>query len=102
MNRIPLDLIRTNYTIEGKADFKPWSVFDDGSKTFIRLPDQYQNFPAVFAWSNDQTQLVNYSVEQHYIVVQGVHAGLVLKLGKAEVKITKESEHASSWFGARW
>ena len=102
VNRIPLDLIRTNYTIEGKADFKPWSVFDDGSKTFIRLPDQYQNFPAVFAWSNDQTQLVNYSVEQHYIVVQGVHAGLVLKLGKAEVKITKESEHASSWFGARW
>jgi len=102
VNLIRLDLIRTNYTIEGKADFKPWSVFDDGSKTFIRLPDQYQNFPAVFAWSNEQTQLVNYSVEQHYIVVQGVHAGLVLKLGKAEVKITKESEHASSWFGARW
>ncbi len=102
VNRIRLDLIRTNYTIEGKADFKPWSVFDDGSKTFIRLPDQYQNFPAVFAWSNEQTQLVNYSVEQHYIVVQGVHAGLLLKLGKAEVKITKESEHASSWFGARW
>ena len=101
-SRIRLDLIRTNYQIVGSADFKPWSVFDDGSKTFIRLPDQFQNFPAVFAWTKEQTQLVNYSVEQHYIVVQGVHAGLALKLGDAEVKITKETEHASSWFGAKW
>jgi type IV secretion system protein VirB9 len=98
--RVHLDLIRTNYLIEGHADFKPLSVFDDGDKTFIRLPDHYQNFPAVFAWNAGLTQLVNYSVEVHYIVVQGVHAGLMLKLGDAEVKITKEVKHASSWFGS--
>ena len=98
--RIHLDLIRTNYLIEGNADFKPLSVFDDGDKTFIRLPDHYQNFPAVFAWNAGLTQLVNYSVEVHYIVVQGVHAGLVLKLGEAEVKITKDVKQASSWFGS--
>jgi type IV secretion system protein VirB9 len=98
--RIHLDLIRTNYLIEGNADFKPLSVFDDGDKTFIRLPDHYQNFPAVFAWNAGLTQLVNYSVEMHYIVVQGVHAGLMLKLGDAEVKITQEVKQASSWFGS--
>jgi len=97
--RINLDLIRTNYSIEGRADFKPLSVFDDGNKTFIRLPDHYQNFPAIFAWQGGLTQLVNYSVEEHYIVVQGVHAGMVLKLGSAEVKITREVKEASSWFG---
>jgi type IV secretion system protein TrbG len=97
--RINLDLIRTNYLIEGSADFKPLSVFDDGSKTYLRLPEHYQNFPAVFSFKSGNTQLVNYSVQAHYIVVQGVHAGLILKLGDSEVKVTKEVRSPSPWFG---
>ena len=66
------------------------------------FPGDYFRFTQIF-WNGSVFGYYPCRVEVHYIVVQGVHAGLVLKLGEAEVKITKDVKQASSWFGSgRW
>ena len=86
---VSISKLSTSYTIEGEAEFKPTNVFDDGTRTYIRFPDQLQTLPAVFAVSDGDTKLVNYHIEQDYAVIQGVMTQLSLHLGKSVVKVTK-------------
>ena len=86
---VSLEKISTNYQIDGDADFKPTNVFDDGIRTFIRFPEGLQNIPAVFAVFEGEAKLVNFNIDQKYVVIQGVHPELLLKMGKTTVKINK-------------
>lgn len=75
------------YRIEGEAEFRPKSVFDDGHFTWIDM-GQPQVLPALFMVGPDGPQLVNYLLHSPYFVVQRLMPRFLLKLGKAEVTVT--------------
>jgi len=91
--------LRFNYEISGDASFKPSVVFDDGRFTYYKLPQDIQELPALFALidGNDYS-LVNFEVQGQYLVAQRLMPLAVLKLGRAEVRITKQ-EPKKSFFG---
>lgn len=85
LNRINLD-----YTVEGVAPFAPSHVFDDGVRTFLRMPENLEVLPALFGLTDGSDgRVLNYTVDKQYIVVQGTHPALLLKLGRSEVKVAR-------------
>lgn len=93
------DSLRFSYEVSGDASFKPSVVFDDGRFTYYKLPQDIQELPALFAVidGNDYS-LVNFEVKGQYLVAQRLMPQAVLKLGRAEVRITK-LEPKKSFFG---
>lgn len=84
------DSLRFNYKVEGEAAFKPTQVFDDGKFTYLRMPQDVQELPALFSVIEGQEySLVNYTVDGSYMVAQRLLETAVLKLGKTEVRVTK-------------
>lgn len=77
------------FKIEGDATFRPTTVYSNGKFTFLVMPTT-QDSPAIFLLDeNENPSLINYQVKSNMIVVERVAANLLLKLGNAEVKITK-------------
>jgi type IV secretion system protein VirB9 len=99
---VPLEKLYFKYEVDGDAPFRPVQVFDDGTRTYIRLPDDLQELPALFmlAPGDDDTTLVNYSLTAPYLVVQRTMGKFVLKLGKAKVTVLRAS--AKPGFFARF
>lgn len=86
-----MDRLNFEYTIEGKAEFKPTHVFDDGQFTWIKLPADSQEMPAVFMISDTgDMEIVNFVSKGDYLMIQRLAKGFVLKLGKQEVRISKK------------
>lgn len=84
------DSLRFNYKVDGEAPFKPTQVFDDGKFTYLRMPQDVQELPALFSVIDGQEySLVNYTVDGNYIVAQRLLETAVLKLGKTEIRVTK-------------
>lgn len=98
-NALQLDRLGMNYQVEGSDDIKPAYVLDDGIKTYIKFSDQLQTLPAIFGLQGDDSVIVNYTFDGGHVVIQGLYDGLVLKLGKRQVKVTKGGKH-SSWLGS--
>lgn len=90
-----------DYRIDGSAPFKPAMVFDDGKFTWIQLPANVQEIPAIFALGADGTaELVNFTVRRNYFVVQRLFPdGALLKLRKDEVRIFNRRGKACGLFG---
>ena len=99
---VALDKLYFKYEVEGDAPFRPVQVFDDGTHTYIRLPDELQELPALFMVNpdDDGTALVNYSLAAPYLVVQRTMDKFLLKLGKAKVTVLRAS--AKPGFFARF
>jgi P-type conjugative transfer protein VirB9 len=93
----PQDL-RFDYTLEGDAAFRPLSLFDDGTFTWLRMPSKLAELPALFgAGEGGELAIVNYVVRGDYLLAQRVMDRGVLKLGKQEVKFARVK--SSSPFG---
>ena len=93
--------IRSNYTIEGDAPFRPMSVFDDGKMTWVQLPPGLQELPIVLALDETgEYMLVNYLPKGEYLLIQRLVDKMVLKIGKREVKVSR-TEEKKGWFGFR-
>jgi hypothetical protein len=88
---IDLAHMKVAYVIEGDADFRPTQVFDDGTHTYIRLPERLQELPALFMLTPDtgETALVNYAVSEPYLIVQRTMERFLLQLGKAKVTVRR-------------
>jgi P-type conjugative transfer protein VirB9 len=85
----PEDL-RFGYQLTGEAPFKPTSIFDDQKFTWIRMPSNIQELPALFgAADGSELAIVNYVVKGDYLIAQRVMEQGVLKLGKQEVRFTR-------------
>lgn len=88
-----------NYTIDGDAAFKPVSVLDDGKFTFLRMPPKLMELPALFMITPDNdSELINYIVRGDYLVIQRLVDKVLLKIGKQEVKVTKEDPNRRTFF----
>lgn len=97
---LAIDRLNFDYAVEGDAPFKPVQVFDDGKHTYLRLPDALEMLPALFAVVEGEAQLLNYTVKNKFLVVQGTSPTMLLKLGKAEVKVRKG--RTSRWMSPPW
>jgi type IV secretion system protein VirB9 len=89
--------MNTAYTVTGDAEFRPSQVFDDGVRTFLRIPERLQELPALFMTTPDthELALVNYAVVGGYIVVQRTMDRFLLQLGKARVRIERISRNGA-------
>lgn len=77
------------FDIAGKASFTPTAAYTNGKFTFLVMPDT-QDSPAVFLLDDAQNpSLINYQVKGRMIVVERAAQRLLLKLGAAEVYVTK-------------
>lgn len=94
---LPIDRLNFNYLVTGDEQIKPSDVFDDGLRTYFRMPSAMQEMPALFGMKDSEASLVNYTVRNGYLVAQGVDGNYVLKLGKQEVQIRKNAKR--TFFG---
>ncbi len=81
----PTDLSRLNfnYTVKGKAPWKPEHVYDDGRQTFIRLPEKSASgeMPVLLVRKSGKDVLVNYRVKDRTMVVDGLFERIALVIG---------------------
>lgn len=88
------------YEIVGDAPFRPRVIFDDGRFTYFKMPASLQELPALFAVIDGQEySLVNFEVKGDYLVAQRLLTSAVLKLGRAEVRVTKSEPKKFFNFG---
>ncbi len=75
-----------NYRVDGdKVDWRPLRCFDDGRKVFIEmpLPPAGAELPPLFLVGADgKSELVNYRVQDHYLIVDRLIDRAELRLGE--------------------
>jgi type IV secretion system protein VirB9 len=95
------DQLNFNYEIEGSADFRPLSVFDDGTSTYVQLRSGTQDIPAVFRLVNGprDIELLEYTLKGSSLVIPRVLGAALLKLGQDEVRFFNRKRLTRSWLG---
>jgi type IV secretion system protein TrbG len=88
-DRVQVSRLNMEYAIEGDDEIKPSRVFDDGSRTWIHFASPMALRPAIFSVGKDgQGEPIEYVVAgQHFVLARTYPHGLLLKLGKQEVRI---------------
>jgi type IV secretion system protein TrbG len=78
----PVDLskLNFNYSVEGSAAWKPDRVYDDGQKTYIRLPHTAKtgDMPVLLVRKGKKDVLVNYRVKDLTMMVDGLFDTIAL------------------------
>lgn len=72
------------------VDWKPQAVFDNGVKTFIRMPSKVTETPALYIVVDKVDTLVNYRVKDRYYIVDRVFDRAYLKVGNKKVVIKRD------------
>jgi type IV secretion system protein VirB9 len=77
------------YTIKGSAPFRPIAVWDNGRFTWIQVPTDTQELPALFVDGPNGLSIVNYTVHAGgtQLLVNRLAPSFVLKLGKSSIRI---------------
>ena len=89
-----LDGLYTRYKIasKSKVDWKPDAVFDDGLKTYIRMPSRFSETPALYVLLDKKETLTNYRVKGRYYIVDRLFDRAYLKIGARRVAIVREEK----------
>lgn len=85
---LSLENLNFNYEVRGKADWKPERIYDDGTKTYIKLPKRTytSEMPILLVSKGGQTVLVNYRTKKTAMIVDGVFDEIILVLGVGKEK----------------
>jgi type IV secretion system protein VirB9 len=86
---LAIDKLNFSYVITGEEAVKPAQVFDDGVRTYFRMPPGIQELPALFGFKDGEATLVSYNVKDGYFVAAGLGNSYVLKLGKLEAQVQR-------------
>lgn len=79
-----------DYKISGHAHFRPSEVFDNGTFTWIKIPNTGNGaMPVVFVRSHGNYVITNYTVKGRYLIVQQVFHKAKLRIGQRVVTITR-------------
>lgn len=99
---VAFDKLNFGYKISGDSEFKPLQVMDDGRFTWIRMPSNIQELPALFAKnSSDELEMVNFTVRKDYMIVHRTAPKYVLRVGKDEIQIDRngsKNRGTKGWF----
>ncbi len=84
----PPPLLNDHWAVKGDLRLTPARIYDDGVSTFIAWSDTTE-LPAVLLVGPDGSEgPVNFTVKGDYLVVDGVAARYVLRIGKASAILT--------------
>jgi len=92
---IGLDLSKLNfrYAIEGDAaPWRPLRAFDDGRKVYVEFPrgiSQGEMPPLFVIGASGDSQLVNYRVRGHHMVVDRLFAAAELRFGSDDQRVVR-------------
>ena len=79
-----------DYHIRGHASFRPSEVFNNGTFTWIKIPDMGNGaMPVVFVRSHGEYVVTNYTVKGRYLIVQQVFKKAILRIGQSVVTIIR-------------
>ena len=70
----------------------PDAVFDDGLKTYIRMPSRFSETPALYILLDKKETLTNYRVKGRYYIVDRLFDRAYLKIGTRRVAIVREEK----------
>ena len=98
VNGVDLDGLYTRYTIidKNRVDWRPDAVFDDGNKTYIRMPLRFSETPAFYILLDKKETLSNYRVKGRYFIVDRLFDRAYLKIGSKRVAIVREDKLTDS------
>lgn len=85
---LTLENLNFNYELRGNASWKPERVYDDGAKTYIKLPKRTytSEMPILLVSKGGETVLVNYRTQKTAMIVDGVFDEIILVLGVGKNK----------------
>ena len=90
---VDIDALNFRYGIQGdNPPWRPLRAFDDGRQVFIEFPSgiaQGEMPPLWVVGAEGDGQLVNYRVEQNYMVVDTLFAAAELRLGGDHQQIVR-------------
>jgi type IV secretion system protein VirB9 len=93
---VDLSSLDFNYSVSGKAPWKPVQVYNDGRQTLIKLPDSAKRSetPVLLARQGSQEMLVNYRFRNNAFEVDGLfdHLTLISGVGGDQKKIDIKRE----------
>ncbi|MDR3631437.1 MAG: P-type conjugative transfer protein TrbG [Desulfocapsaceae bacterium] len=77
---VDLSKLNFNYSVDGSTSWKPDRVYDDGQKTYIRLPQSAKNgdMPVLLIRKGKKDLLVNYRVKHLTMMVDGLFDTIAL------------------------
>ncbi len=103
---VSIDKLDFDYRVEGRADFKPLRVFNDGGRVYMEMPKgiRAEESPVLVLLDDDnQAMVVNYRVDTdpdtsktHY-VVDKLFAKGELRIGSEKVQIYWKKKEKSVW-----
>ena len=98
VNGVDLDGLYTRYSIidKSRVDWRPDAVFDDGNKTYIRMPLRFSETPAFYILLDRKETLSNYRVKGRYFIVDRLFDRAYLKIGSKRVVIVREDKLSDS------
>lgn len=89
-----------SYDVSGGDALKPLRVYNDGVRTYIEMPSSMQKMPALVAvtkegglFTDEETALVNYRVQDKAFVVDGIPEHLRLMLGDGGEELSSDIEY---------
>ena len=94
MDSVNFDTLYIRYSIidKNKIDWKPDAVFDDGQKTYIRMPLRFSETTAFYIYFDKKETLSNYSVKGRYYIVDRLFDRAYLKIGNKRVAIVMDEK----------
>jgi type IV secretion system protein VirB9 len=94
LSGVDLDGLYTQYSITnaGKVDWAPEAVFDDGNKTYIRMPFRFSETPAFYIQLDRKETLTNFRVKGRYYIVDRLFDKGYLKIGSKRVVILRKDK----------
>ena len=99
--QVNLEGMNSEYVIEGDRELSPIMVLDDGKRTWLKFSANLALRPALFSVTSDgNAETVEYVPRGTYFIVPKVFShGILLKLGKREVKIRNKISNCG-WFNS--
>ena len=99
--QVNLEGMNSDYVIEGDKELSPIMVLDDGKRTWLKFSANLALRPALFSVTAEgNAETVEYTPRGAYFIVPKVFShGILLKLGKREVKIRNKLS-TCGWFNS--
>ncbi|MBQ9564433.1 MAG: TrbG/VirB9 family P-type conjugative transfer protein [Synergistaceae bacterium] len=98
MPNVDVEELYTLYSITnaGKVDWAPEAVFDDGNKTYIRMPSRFSETPAFYIQVDRKEAMVNFRVKGRYYIVDRLFDKAYMKIGSKRVVIVRKDKLADT------
>ena len=90
------DKYNFNYSFSGPSRVAPVKIFDDGVFTYFEFPKQNAEIPAIFYVDSDGYEgLVNYRVQDNYIIVERTADLFTLRHGSDTICVFNDNRMAA-------